>query len=416
MFTRNYLLSVVVVTGVLAVAGAMSMTAAPQKTAADPKAQNTLAIGEPEVKQLLLLMDTDKNGKISKKEYMTFMEAEFDRLDEDKSGELDPKGADAVVLPSESSGAGQEVSRPGSALDGMPLKRAACAKLARMPANFKADLVACFGQPVAENPTGAMQEAAFRALGLNWRYLTVEVAPENLRDAILGMRAFGLKGANFTIPHKVAVLEYLDEVAPDAAIVGAVNTVRREGHRLIGENTDGKGFLRGVRTDAGIDPRGKRVVVLGAGGAARAVVTELALAGAADVLVVNRSAPRGEGMVAGLLSKIGARIRFEPWPGVYAVPADADILVNATSIGLYPGIDAMPPVDLRAARPDMLVCDVVFNPPETRLIRAARDRGLPVLDGLAMLVYQGTIGFELWTGHQAPEAVMKEALRTALGQ
>lgn len=284
-----------------------------------------------------------------------------------------------------------------------------------MPANFKAELVACFGQPVEENPTGPMMEPAFRALGLNWRYLTVEVAPDKLRDAILGMRAFGLKGANFTIPHKVAVLEYLDEVAPDAAIIGAVNTVRREGDRLIGENTDGKGFLRGVRVDAGVDPKGKRIVVLGAGGAARAIVTELALAGAADVLVVNRSVARGERMVADLVSKIRAPIRFEAWQGVYAVGKDVDILVNATSIGMYPDVGAMPNVDLRGARPDMLVCDAVINPPDTQLIRAARERGLPVLDGVAMLVYQGVIGFELWTGRKAPEAVMLDGLRKALG-
>jgi shikimate dehydrogenase len=284
-----------------------------------------------------------------------------------------------------------------------------------MSANFKAELVACFGQPVAENPTGAMQEAAFQALGLNWRYLTVEVPPARLRDAVLGLRAFGMQGANLTIPHKVAVIEYLDGIAPEASTIGAVNTVRREGDRLIGENTDGKGFLRGVRGDAGMDPAGKRVVILGAGGAARAIVTELALARAADLLVVNRSAGRGERMVADLASRTGARIRFQPWEGTYAVPGDADMLVNATSIGLYPDAGAMPPVDLRSARPDMLVCDVVFNPPETRLIRAARERGLPVLDGLAMLVYQGAIGFELWTGRKAPEAVMKDALRKALG-
>jgi shikimate dehydrogenase len=284
-----------------------------------------------------------------------------------------------------------------------------------MPANFKAELVGCFGQPVAENPTGAMQEAAFRALGLNWRYLTVEVSPERLRDALAGMRAFGMKGINLTIPHKVAVLELLDEIAAEAAIIGAVNTVRREGDRLIGENTDGKGFLRGVRTDAGVDPRNKRVVVLGAGGAARAIVTELALAGAADLLVLNRSLSRGEQMVDGLVSKTKAPIRFEPWLDTYKVAGDTEILVNATSIGLYPDVDSMPPVDLRGAQAGMLVCDVVFNPPETRLIGAARQRGLPVLDGLSMLVYQGAIGFELWTGQKAPLTVMKGALRQALG-
>src|ERR1022692_621788 len=210
-----------------------------------------------------------------------------------------------------------------------------------MPADFKAELVGCFGQPVAENPTGAMQEAAFASLGLKWRYLTVEVPPEKLGDAILGMRAFGMRGVNLTIPHKVSVIQHLDQIAPDAALIGAVNTVRREGDKLIGENTDGKGFLRGVRINAGVDPKGKRVVVLGAGGAARAIVTELALAGAADMLVLNRSVTRGERMVADLVSKIHAPIRFQPWQGVYAVADDADILVNATSIGMYPDIDAM---------------------------------------------------------------------------
>ncbi len=287
--------------------------------------------------------------------------------------------------------------------------------VALMPANFKAELVGCFGQPVAENPTGAMMEAAFQALGLNWRYLTIEVAPDKLRDAVRGARAFGMRGFNCTIPHKVAVMAHLDEVAPDAAIVGAVNTVRREGDRLIGENTDGKGFLRGVRADASVDPKGKRVAVLGAGGAARAISTELALAGAKDVLVVNRSVARGETMVADLAAKTKARIRFERWQGVFRVPADTEILVNATSIGLYPDVNAMPPVDLDGASPGTLVCDAVFNPPETRLLAAARSRGLPVLDGLSMLVYQGVIGFELWTGQHPPEQVMKDALRKALG-
>jgi len=125
-----------------------------------------------------------------------------------------------------------------------------------MPTSFQADLVACFGQPVAENPTGVMQEAAFRTLGLNWRYLTIEVPPANLADAMTGVRAMGFRGLNLTIPHKVAVMRHLDAISPDAAIIGAVNTVRREGDRLIGENTDGKGFLRGVRNDAGVDPGG----------------------------------------------------------------------------------------------------------------------------------------------------------------
>jgi shikimate dehydrogenase len=223
-----------------------------------------------------------------------------------------------------------------------------------------------------------------------------------------------MRGINLTIPHKVAVMQYLDEIAPDAAVIGAVNTVRRDGDRLIGENTDGKGFLRGVRMDAGMNPQGKRAIVLGAGGAARAIVTELALAGVSDVLVVNRSAARGEQMAAELAAKTNAPIRYQQWSGTYRVPENADLLVNATSIGLYPDVESMPPVDLSSAKPEMLVSDAVFNPAETRLLAAARKRGLAVLDGLSMLVYQGVIGFELWTGQNPPEGVMREALRRAL--
>jgi shikimate dehydrogenase len=133
------------------------------------------------------------------------------------------------------------------------------------------------------------------------------------------------------------------------------------------------------------------------------------------VLVLNRFVARGEQMAAELATSTNAPIHFQAWHGFYPVPAETDILVNATSIGLYPDSGAMPPVDLSAAQPGMLVCDVVFNPPETRLLATARQQGLPVLDGLAMLVYQGAIGFELWTHEQAPEQVMKRALRRALG-
>jgi len=283
-----------------------------------------------------------------------------------------------------------------------------------MPANYQAELVAVLGQPVAENPTGVMQEAAFAAAGLNWRYLTIEVPPERLADAITGVRAFGVRGINLTIPHKVAVMQYLDEISPEAAIIGAVNTVRREGDRLIGENTDGKGFLRGLRLDAGVEPKGKRVLMLGAGGAARAVAAELALAGAASIAVVNRMPDRGQAMVADLRRSTGANITFEPWRGTRRVGESDDLIVNATSIGLFPDVDAIPDVDLSGANPEALVADVVFNPPETPLLRAARQRGLRTLDGLSMLVNQGVIGFELWTGRKAPEQVMKRALAETL--
>lgn len=280
--------------------------------------------------------------------------------------------------------------------------------------NYKAELVAVFGQPVAENPTGVMQEAAFAAAGLNWRYLTIETSPENLGQAVAGARAMGFRGLNLTIPHKVAVIQHLDDISPEARIIGAVNTVRRDGDRLIGENTDGKGFLRGLQADAGVNPRGKRIVILGAGGAARAIATELALAGAADLTVVNRTLERGESMTADLRRQVECDVRLENWRGTYEAPEHVDVLVNATSIGLFPDVDAMPDVSLARMHREAVVCDAVFNPPETRLLRTARTRGLRVLDGLSMLVYQGVIGFEIWTGRDAPEDVMRQALRDAL--
>jgi shikimate dehydrogenase len=227
------------------------------------------------------------------------------------------------------------------------------------------------------------------------------------------VRALGMMGVNLTIPHKVAVLPLLDEISRDAAIIGAVNTVRRAGDKLIGENTDGKGFLRGVREEAGIEPAGKNILVLGAGGAARAITVELALAGAGGITVWNRSVERGETLCRNLKQKTSANARFVPWRGTCPVGPDVDILVNATSIGLFPETEAMPDVDFKNARRDLLVCDVVPNPPETRLIKTARAHGFKTLTGLPMLVYQGAIGFEMWTGRKAPEHAMRAALEKA---
>jgi shikimate dehydrogenase len=276
-------------------------------------------------------------------------------------------------------------------------------------------LTGVFGHPVAENPTCVMQQAAFDALGLPWRYLTVEVKPENLPAAIAGAKTMGFQGINLTIPHKVAVMSLLDDIAPDARMIGAVNTVRREGDRFIGENTDGKGFLRGVREEAGINPAGKQVVLLGAGGAARAIAVELALAGAASIEVVNRSVERGSAMVNDVRTRTNANVSLTPWTDTYRARPQTDILVNATSIGLYPDVDAMPAVSLEAAAPHLLVCDVIPNPPETPLMRAAQAKGLATLNGLSMLVYQGVIGFQMWTGQSPSEQVMKDALRKAFG-
>lgn len=277
--------------------------------------------------------------------------------------------------------------------------------------NYKHELVGALGMPISENPTGLMMEAAFKALNLNWRYQLFEVAETSLEDAMTGIRALGFRGMNFTIPHKVNVLAYLDEVAPDAAIIGAVNTIRIAGQKLIGENTDGKGFIRALG-EAGVSPAANHVVVLGAGGAARAITVELALAGTKRISIVNRSVNRGQALVDLLNAKTPCKARLEPWQPNYAVPQDCDILVNATSIGLYPD-STRPDINYDSLSEQMIVCDVIPNPPQTGFLEAARLQGAKTLDGLGMLVYQGAIAFKMWTGQDAPTEVMKKALEKA---
>ncbi len=276
------------------------------------------------------------------------------------------------------------------------------------PRSFKQELVGVFGHPVAENPTQAMIEPAFADLGLDWRYLTVEVRPEGLGDAVRGARAMGWRGFNCTIPHKVRVIEFLDELTPAAEAIGAVNcVVNRDGH-LLGDNTDGKGFVRSV---AEVRPiAGASAFLIGAGGAARAIAVELALAGARGLTIANRSVDRAEALARHVTDRTGVPARAVPLVATARPDAGTDLLINATSVGLYPDVDADLGVDLAALGPDAVVCDVIPNPPRTRLIRAAEARGLAALDGLGMLVNQGAIGLKLWTGLDPRPAVMRRAL------
>jgi shikimate dehydrogenase len=236
-----------------------------------------------------------------------------------------------------------------------------------------------------------------------------EIEPGDLADAVRGMRAMGFRGGNVTTPHKVAIVKHLDRIAESASLMGAVNCIVRRGNELVGENTDGKGFVQSLREKT--DPAGKRVVILGAGGAARAIGVELALAGARGLTVVNRSRERGRELAELLKTKAKASAEAVPWEGDYRVPADTEVVVNATSIGLFPDVDARVALDVSTLAPRMVVADVIPNPPETRLVRDARSRGCTVLDGLGMLVNQGVIGFKYWTGIDADPSVMRRALQ-----
>ena len=260
------------------------------------------------------------------------------------------------------------------------------------------------------NPTGVVEEAGFAAAGLNWRYLTCRVPVEKLEDAMKGMRAMDMKGINLTMPHKVAVLEYLDELSEAARIIGAVNTVAVRDGKLIGENTDGKGFVRSLK-DADIPLAGKVVAILGAGGAAKAIGVECALEGAKKLHIINRNAARGEELAETIRRHTAAEAEYHPWQGTAEIPADADILINATCVGLAPNVDQFPDVRYDQIRPGMPVCDVVFNPAMPVFLQKAEAQGAKVLTGLGMLVNQAALNFEIWTGVKAPREIMMEALK-----
>jgi shikimate dehydrogenase len=258
-----------------------------------------------------------------------------------------------------------------------------------------------------------MVEAAYRHHNLDIRYINCEVPPERLGDAVKGARAMGWLGFNCSLPNKVEVIPYLDGLGASASVIGAVNcAVMRDG-KLIGENTDGKGFLQSLQ--AVTNPAGKTVVLIGAGGAARAIGVELALAGAKRVIVVNRSEARGRELTELLANKTPAVAEFVRWQGTYAIPADADIVVNATSIGLYPDVDARLDLAEDSLRPSLVVADVIPNPPRKRLIRDAEARGCTVLDGLGMIVNQGVIGIKYWTGIDVDPGPMRKKLDEVLG-
>ena len=279
--------------------------------------------------------------------------------------------------------------------------------------NFKQELTAAFGQPISENPTQVMVEAAYRHHNLDWRYLTIEVAPDGLADAVAGARAMGFAGFNCTIPHKVEVIKHLDGLGESASLMGAVNCVVRRDQKLIGENTDGKGFVESLRELT--DPKGKSVVMFGAGGAARAIGVEVALAGATKITVVNRSVERGEELTKLLNDKVPAEADFAHWQGTFDIPESTDVVINATSIGLFPDVDARVDFNPDSLTPDMVVADVIPNPPLTNLVKDARAKGCKVIDGLGMLVNQGVIGIRYWTGVDPDPAVMRAALEEVFG-
>lgn len=269
-------------------------------------------------------------------------------------------------------------------------------------------VAAVIGDPVRHSMSPTIHNAAFEACGIDAVYVALSVPDGQAAEAIAAMRTFDWLGLSVTMPHKQGVMAACDELTATAELLGAVNCVFWRDGKIVGDSTDGEGFVRGLDSDLGISPAGLHCALVGAGGAASAVARSLALAGAARVTVINRTAARASAL-ANLAGEIGV-------VGSMADLSDADLVVNATPIGMGSTdlVDEVP-FDVTSLRDDAIVSDLIYHPAETRLLAEARGRGLRAQNGLPMLVHQAVAAFEHWTGVDAPVAAMTEAAQSALG-
>lgn len=280
----------------------------------------------------------------------------------------------------------------------------------------KTSLVGLIGWPVAHSLSPRMHNAAFAELDLDWAYVPLPVHPEHVEQALKGLAALSFVGANVTVPHKQAVMRYMDELSDAARITGAVNTIHFQNDKFYGYNTDAIGFLNSLK-ESNYDPQGMRVAVLGAGGAARAVVFALARGGADSIIVLNRTAERGAFLVGDLAAAFpNSSLTFEALTTTSLAVLDStvDLVINSTSAGMYPNVEASPwPADVPMPA-NVIFCDLVYNPLETVFLARARSAGATTIDGLGMLVHQGAYAFEKWTGQSAPVDVMRQACLSKL--
>lgn len=279
----------------------------------------------------------------------------------------------------------------------------------------KTNIVGLIGWPTGHSVSPAMHNAAFDALGLDWRYVPLPVNTEpstRIGEAVAGIRALGLRGANVTVPHKQAVMPHLDHLSAAAQVIGAVNTiiVQADGC-LLGDNTDAPGFIADLR-DNGVTPQDKRALVLGAGGSARAVVYGLATAGASSLTIANRTLDRATELISTLQPRVpNCPLRACALPDdLPAIASESELIVNCTSLGMTPKVEGLPWLAELPFRSDQAIYDLVYNPRQTRLLAQAQRDGAHAVGGIGMLIWQGAIAFERWTGITPPVDVMRQAI------
>jgi shikimate dehydrogenase len=285
-------------------------------------------------------------------------------------------------------------------------------------------ILGIIGHPVAHSYSPVVHNAALKAVGLEQEfvYLPFDIPPENLRLAVEAFKVLGIKGVSVTMPHKETVIPFLDELDDQAKAVQAVNVIVNDDHKLIGYNTDGIGFTRSLKEDAGVDPAGKKVFILGAGGAAKSICAALASTGAKEIVVANRTLKRAEA-IEEMIRKLGmgTKIILYEFPNPHVDKTDdlkeqirsAEIIINTTSVGLYPPDQSLLTGYQDMLHQDQLVADVIYTR-ETLLLKQAKKKGCPTLSGAGMLVYQGVEAFRMWTGVDAPVEIMREVLEEQL--
>ncbi len=272
----------------------------------------------------------------------------------------------------------------------------------------RTSLFCIFGYPVEHTFSPGMHNAAFEKMKIDASYVPFAVHPENLSTAAKAIIPLGIRGLNITVPHKEMIISCLDELTEDAAMIGAVNTIEVRGKKLIGHNTDGRGFVRSLREESGEKLKNNTVLICGAGGAARAVGFNLALAGVRNIHFYDVDTSKAAALSRDVAARVGSRTGIVKAGELVQAASEANILINATPLGLKK--DDKLPFPSAAIEKRHLVCDLVYNPPDTPLLKVAKAKGAATLRGIGMLLYQGVIAFEIWTRKKAPVEVMRMAL------
>ncbi|MBI3813575.1 MAG: shikimate dehydrogenase [Nitrospinae bacterium] len=279
------------------------------------------------------------------------------------------------------------------------------------------NILGIIGYPIGHSLSPLMHNTAIKHLGLDYIYLPFEVKKEDIALAVGGVKGLGIKGINVTIPYKETVIPYLDGMDESAGLIGAVNTIKLEGDKLKGYNTDGMGFLQSIKIDAQEDVKGKKVILFGAGGAARAIAIQIALEGAEEIIIANRTIEKGEKLTEYINKKLKAqssklKAQSSKLKAQIEYFRKADIIVNTTSVGMKSSDTPLFPYNYISDR--HLICDIVYRPLETDLLREASKRGAKILNGLGMLIYQGSLSFKIWTGYEMPVEVVRKTLMEEL--